>query len=891
MPKKIFELAKELDLGALDLVEKLKSFGFSVRNHMATLSDEEIDKAMGLMKEADPAGKKEVKKKVVKKRAKKKVAAKSSDEAEKKENKKKVVTVRRKTVKKKLVATPSEEVAKETEISDVPAEPTPITTRESAAPVEEGEGSGLRVVHMPEPAAVEAAPVVAEATAEEKSSKEYLKPDKMHTFTPVFIPPEEVAAKKEKTAEAPKKPEAEDPNSKVAGTPVTKAADSKKRLGGLAAMVAKPKVANKARDLVQMRADEELKNYSTAAPGKSLYRQFGKKKIFSGSKQQTRVLGVKDSKRVVGLHKGAKVSELALKLKVKFSELQLKCLELNLLVSMNDFLGMDLCEKVATFYDYRVEDIAFYEEKMLATSEDKDKDKKKVGRNPIITIMGHVDHGKTTLLDYIREAKVASGEAGGITQHIGAYSVQVNDSTLTFLDTPGHAAFGAMRQRGAQVTDLVVLVVAADDGVMPQTKESIRYAQNAGCPIIVAVNKMDKEEANPDRVKQELVEFDLTPEEWGGQTLFIPISALKGDGVDTLLESISLQSEMLELEANPKGRAKGVVIESKIETGRGPICTILVQTGTLKKGDFLVVGETYGRSRSLMDYNGKDLKAAGPSTPVQVLGLNNPPSPGDLLDVVKNEREAKKIVENRINERKALENAPIAEKQVSLEDFFASAQGPGEETKILNLIVRSDVQGSYEAIRSSLECLGNEEVNVKVIGGGVGPITDSDVTLAGSCGGFIFGFNMRPVTSARRLAEQTGVEVKTYSIIYELINDVKLALEGLLDPEEIEVYIGRAEVRETFSIPKIGVIAGSSVIDGKIQRGCNIRLLREGKIVFDGKMSSLKRFKDDVKEVANGYECGIGLENFNDVKQSDLFEAYTIEKKARKLEAAVEATL
>jgi translation initiation factor IF-2 len=442
-----------------------------------------------------------------------------------------------------------------------------------------------------------------------------------------------------------------------------------------------------------------------------------------------------------------------------------------------------------------------------------------------------------------------------------------------------------MRQRGADVTDIVVLVVAADDGVMPQTKESIRYAKKAGSPIIVAVNKMDKEGATPDRVKQELTEFELVSEDWGGDTMFVPISALKGDGIDDLLEAIKLQAEMMDLREDDKGAAEGMIIESKIETGRGAVATVLVQKGTLKKGDAVVCGENYGRARSLMDTTGKTIQSAGPSIPVQILGFNTVPSPGDTLNVIKNEREAKKVVDNRIAERQKLENAkkPIV---ASLEDFFAATPiGDQKEKKILNLIVRSDVQGSYEAIRDAVETIGNDEVGVEVLTGGVGAITDNDVQMANNANGYLIGFNMRPVTSARKMAENLGVEVRTYSIIYELINDVTMAVEGMLEPEKIEKYIGRAEVRDTFTIPKIGTVAGSAVIDGKIERGCNIRLLREGKIMYDGKLSTLKRFKDEVKEVSNGYECGMALEGYDDIKTNDLIEAYLLEEKKRKLES------
>jgi translation initiation factor IF-2 len=581
--------------------------------------------------------------------------------------------------------------------------------------------------------------------------------------------------------------------------------------------------------------------------------------------------------------------ELAQKLSQRFESFANKALEMNLLVREDDYIGVKLSNQLAGLYNYRVEDKAFSEEAILNKPTGEDKSAFPT-RNPIITIMGHVDHGKTSLLDYIRKAKVASGEAGGITQHIGAYSVNVKNSTLTFLDTPGHAAFGAMRQRGANVTDVVVLVVAADDGVMPQTVESIKYCKNANVPVIVAVNKIDKPAANPDKVKQGLVDYGLLPEEWGGETQYVHVSALTGEGVDNLLEAIQLQAEIMDLRENAKAPAEGVVIESKIEVGRGPVATILVQKGTLSKGDAIVVGETSGRARSLMDFSGKMLNSAGPSTPVQILGLEQVPTPGDILNVVKNEREAQKIVDNRINERKSMAATNVEAKKVSLEDFFANAQNNSEaEKKVLKLIIRSDVQGSYEAICSAVEKLGNSEVSVEVIGGGVGAITDNDVNLAASSKGFILGFNMRPVTTARRIAEDKGVDIKTYSIIYELINDVTLALEGMLTPERIEKYIGRAQVRETFNIPKVGMIAGCAVIDGKIERGGNIRLLRDGKIIHDGKLSTLKRFKDEVKEVKNGYECGMALENFNDIKVEDIIEAYIMEEKKRTL--SQEATL
>lgn len=890
MPK-IFELAKDLDIGAIDLVEKLKAEGFSVRNHMSVLSEEDTEKALALFRpKADESKskktKKKTKKKAAKKVVKKKVVKKTAKAVteETPEEKTEVAavetegetTAKDKTTKKKASVV-RKKASKIKEEKEQKALEKAKREEEEKIKAEQKEESpkGLQVVYDPlnEPA----------AESEEKEESENIDDQRKrpHSFTPVYVPEEIESTERKSDSPAGNKtfgPDAtpKDP-SKEPGT--------KKRMGDLAQMMAKGKAQKK--DLTQIRADEEMKTYSMGIVGKVAYTPVGKKKVYHGPSKSTEITEVKDNKRVVNIPGVCTGAELAKKLKVKFKEFANKALDLNLLMKSEDYIGIQLATELAALYDYRVNDTSFNEDEIIAKVDDKEKEALP-SRFPVVTIMGHVDHGKTTLLDYIREAKVVDSEAGGITQHIGAYQVPVGNSKITFLDTPGHAAFGAMRQRGANVTDIVILVVAADDGVMPQTKESIRFCKNAGVPVIVAVNKMDKEAANPDRVKQELVEFELTPEDWGGDTIFCPISALKGDGVDELLENIKLQAEMMELTADPKGKPQGVVIESRVEDGRGPVATVLIQTGTLKKSDSIVVGETFGRARSLTDHKGNTLEKVGPSTPVQILGLNDAASPGDILNTTKNEREAKKIVENRIVERKKLETTTQKKEVVSLEDFFASAT-ESEEKKVLKLIVRTDVQGSFEAIKNSLNALGNDEVAVEVIGGGVGAINDNDVMLASSSKGYILGFNMRPITSARKLAEEQGVDVKTYSIIYELIEDVTAALEGLLDPERIEVYIGRAQVKETFSIPKIGLIAGSAVIDGKIKKGCNIRLLREGKIVYDGKMSSLKRFKDDVKEVTNGLECGIGLENFNDVKTDDVFEAYMLEEKQRKLEVHFDA--
>jgi translation initiation factor IF-2 len=903
MAKKVFELANEIGLGAIDLVEKLKAMGFNVRNHMASLNDEEVAKARAALetreKKSSPV-KKAVVTKVIKKdvQPSDEIAASSPEKEDVHE-----VPMIAKVAAPEVASSPAQVQTPAVQV-EVPAPPTAEMTSEDKPKMvtvkrktkAQKEEEDKRAIEAKEEAAAHAAEqAIARAAHSEQVSassfntsstvrardpkKDYYE-EKRHTFTPVFVPEE----KKKEVPTTEKKPLETRLQPRRPGEELTPEEEEKdkKRMGDLAAAVGKKGVASGKRDLTVIRADEELK-YASALVGKAIYTPPKKKKVYTGPTQRTVITEVKESKRFITVNGVVTAEDLAQKLSIKFESFANRLLELNLLVKSDDYIGLDLATEIAALYNYRVEDVAFSEEEVLNKKSGEDKSEFPV-RNPIITIMGHVDHGKTSLLDYIRKAKVASGEAGGITQHIGAYSVLVKDTTLTFLDTPGHAAFAAMRQRGANVTDIVVLVVAADDGVMPQTVESIRFCKNAKVPIIVAVNKIDKSSANPDKVKQGLTEFELLPEDWGGQTQYVHVSAMTGEGIDNLLEAIQLQAEIMDLRENSKGPAEGVVIESKIEVGRGPVTTILIQKGTLNKSDAIVVGETSGRARSLMDFAGKMLNSAGPSTPVQILGLESVPNPGDVLNVVRNEREAVKIVENRINERKALANTSVEAKKVSLEDFFATAQNNSEaEKKVLKLIIRSDVQGSYEAIRTAVEQLGNNEVSVEVIGGGVGAITDNDVNIAASSKAFIFGFNMRPVTTARRIAEEKGVDIKTYSIIYELINDVTLALEGMLTPEKVEKYIGRAQVRETFSIPKFGTIAGTAVVDGKIERGCSIRLLRDGKIIYDGKLSTLKRFKDEVKEVKNGYECGMALENFNDIKIEDLIEAYIMEDKKRTL--------
>ncbi|HAZ12460.1 MAG: translation initiation factor IF-2 [Bdellovibrionales bacterium GWA2_49_15] len=954
MPKKVFELAKELNLKPLELVEKLREHGIVVRSHMSELSDDDAVKIVGILAPPTPAASDKTSKGGVvrKKVAKPTVVAPESAKRDGALDGQPVMTeaslqaegaassvldknisdagkgvkgavVRKKvTVRKKgsvegsteeamaSVAAETETVEQESQGVEAPQHEPQVTTEK----VEDlHKRKGLRVVALPvKQLIVEAAPEEVEATVEEvvetskPASKDYFE-EKVHRFTPVFIPPKVEPKKVPERAAEPRKKDKDgvdipmtEAEAEIEGKRRSKEIEtdadeksSKKRLGGLASIMSgKRPILSRSQALSHVRAETELKSYSLLSGlGRPIYSAVKRKKVYSGPAGQTEKTEVKESKRVIYIHQVITAQELAQKLSQKFQDFADQMLDINLLVKPTDYIGINLANEMAALYNYRVEDSSFDESEVLVSAEEAKRDKTEDPlRPPVVTIMGHVDHGKTSLLDYIRKAKIAEGEAGGITQHIGAYTVKVKDKSITFLDTPGHAAFANMRQRGANLTDIVILVVAADDGVMPQTKESIRFCQTAKVPIIVAMNKMDKEGANPEKIKTALTEFHLTAEDWGGETQFVPISAVKGTGIDNLLDGILLQSEIMELRASGKGLAKGVVIESKIEQGRGPVATVLIQEGTLRKGDPIVVGETFGRARSLTDYLGNNLLEAGPSTPVQILGLESVPSPGDSVYAVKNEREAKKIVDSRISKRKELEAVP-EKKKMSLEDFFGEAKNE-DEVKNLNLVVRSDVQGSFEAIKNSLEALSNSEVVVKVVGGGVGAISDSDVLLAASSKAFIIGFNMRPLSTARRLAEEHGIDIKTYSIIYDLINDVTLALEGLLTPEYVEEFVGRAEVRNVFNIPKIGAIAGSYVTDGKIQHGCNVRLLRSGKIVYDGKLTSLKRFKDDAKEVKTGFECGVGLENYNDIKVGDIFEVYHMAAKKRKLEdvAAADAS-
>lgn len=566
------------------------------------------------------------------------------------------------------------------------------------------------------------------------------------------------------------------------------------------------------------------------------------------------------------------VAELANKMAVKATEIIKTMMKMGEMVTINQVIDQETAQLVAEEMGHKV---ILRKENELEESvlEDRDVNAEKVTRAPVVTIMGHVDHGKTSLLDYIRKAKVAAGEAGGITQHIGAYHVETEDGKMiTFLDTPGHAAFTSMRARGAKATDIVVLVVAADDGVMPQTIEAIQHAKAAGVPIVVAVNKIDKPEANPDRVEQELLQHEVIAEKFGGDTQFVYVSAKKGTGVDELLDAILLQSEVLELTAVKDGMASGVVIESYLDKGRGPVATILVQSGTLHRGDIVLCGFEYGRVRAMRDEDGKDIDAAGPSIPVEVLGLSGVPAAGDEATVVRDEKKAREVALYRQGKFRDVKLA--RQQKAKLENMFSNmAEGDVAE---LNVIVKADVQGSVEAIVQSLQELSTDEVKVKVVGSGVGGITETDATLAAASNAIVLGFNVRADASARRIIESENIDLRYYSIIYELLNEIKAAMSGMLQPEFKQEIIGLAEVRDVFRHPKFGAIAGCMVTEGVVKRNNPIRVLRDNVVIFEGELESLRRFKDDVSEVRNGMECGIGVKNYNDVKVGDQIEVFEV---------------
>jgi len=613
--------------------------------------------------------------------------------------------------------------------------------------------------------------------------------------------------------------------------------------------------------------------------GEALYAKSRGKKGKKGGKskevkaQKTLITTPKAIKRRIKIDETIVLSDLAKRMGIKASEMIKKLLMLGIMATVNQTIDFETAVLVASEFEYEVEKASFEEESVMNLDESDDPDKMAM-RPPVVTIMGHVDHGKTSLLDVIRTTRVTEIEAGGITQHIGAYSVSTDGGQITFLDTPGHEAFTAMRARGATVTDIVVLVVAADDGVMPQTIEAINHAKVAGVPIIVAINKMDKPGADPDRVMRELADQGLVPEDWGGDTIFVKVSAKQKWGITELLEMILLQAEVLELKANPEKHARGYVVESKLDAGRGPVATILIQEGTLRAGDPVVCGVHHGKIRAMLNDVGNPVKEAGPSIPIEVLGLTGVPNAGEELLVLEDDKSAKQVSEHRVQKQRSIELAKTS--RMSLEKLFERMKDG--EVKELNVIIKADVHGSLEALNDSLTKLSNEEVTIRVIHSATGTVTESDISLAAVSNAIIIGFNIRPSLKIQSMAQEENVDMRFYNIIYNVIKDVKDAILGMMDSTYEDRVLGQAEVRQVFHVPKVGAVAGCYVIDGKIQRGFRIRLIRDGVIIHDGKIASLRRFKDDAREVMSGYECGIGIESFNDIKVGDIIECYYLEE-------------
>ena len=718
---------------------------------------------------------------------------------------------------------------------------------------------------------------VAEEKAQEATAEEAKPQDKKQSPKPAAKPQQKAAPEKKSES----KPFEKRADKKNNDTPIqARTKGDKRTIDTRGSNIDLEKYNEKYDEIVPENA--RMKDRDTAKKQKinQKSKQYRKQGMRSGKKEteQERLarIAAERAKKQIVIKVGDEITvgELASRLKVTAAEVIKKLFLYGIMASINEVIDFDTAEIVATDLGAKVEKevVVTIEDKIIDDSEDDEANL--LPRSPVVCVMGHVDHGKTSLLDAIRHTSVTSTESGGITQHIGAYRVNLDGEEITFLDTPGHAAFTSMRARGAMATDIAILVVAADDGIMPQTIEAINHAKAAGIQIVVAINKMDKPDVNPDRILQQLTEHEIVPEEWGGDTICVPVSAKTGMNIDKLLESVLLIAEMKELKANPNRKAKGIVIEAKLDKGRGPIATLLVQNGTLKSGDIIVAGTAVGRVRVMTDYKGKKIDEAGPSVPVEIAGLAEAPNAGDAFDAVSDERLARELVEQRKqNEKEAQFNSV---QKVTLDNLFSTIEAG--EMKELNIIVKADVQGSVEAVKQSLEKLSNEEVRVRVIHGGVGAVNESDVMLAHASNAIIIGFHVRPDPVAAANAERDHVEMRMYMVIYDCIEDVEAAIKGMLAPKYRDVELGRIEVRSTFKISNVGTIAGCYVLGGKVQRNAKIRVVRDGIVIAEDEIDSLRRFKDDVKEVNTGYECGIGLVKFNDIKEGDIFEAYITEE-------------
>ncbi len=827
---RVYEVARELGVENRDLIQRMATLGIQVRNHMSVLDPAEVDR---------------VKRALDKDRSETLV-----------EERIRPTVVRRKRRKK---AEPKAAAGEPAEAAQAPSVEPPAPA-EAAAPASMSEPPPVETPAAPEsvsPTPTEPEPKRKKRAPEPPPAEAQLQPEEEQgRFAHDPLPPGVMRRGKAKAPGA---------------APLSEGARRR---------IVAEHAAQREQQAPRRR---EIRGRSSIGPTGRPQGRPGKKRLQPGKKpKQTEITVPSAQKRVIRIDDNIQLQTLAQRMSLKATDVLMRLMELGVSgVHINSTLDADTASVLASEFNYEVENVARSEDEIVgdARGEFEDLATDRQHRAPVVTVMGHVDHGKTSLLDKIRESDVVGGEAGGITQHIGAYRVDTNQGTVVFLDTPGHEAFTAMRARGAQATDIVILVVAADDGVMPQTKEAVNHAQAAEVPIVVAINKIDKPEANADKVKNELAALGLQPEDWGGDTIYIPCSAITGDGIDSLLENVLLQAELLELTANSSIPAQGVVLEAYLDRGRGPVANVLIRDGALDTGDYVVAGGSWGRVRAMTDDRGKQLSQAGPATPVEVLGLAELPAAGDLFYQVTDQRRAQEVAGAR-KKPGAPGTAPLTGPR-GLDQLQALMQtGDVQE---LRLVVKADVQGSVEALQGALSDLGTEQVKVNVIHTGVGGITENDVMLASASQAIVLGFNVRPQGKASSTSKKEGVEIRTYNVIYEAIDDVKAAMTGLLAPKVVQADLGKAEVRQTFGIPKIGTIAGCMVLEGKINRGARARLVRDGIVVWEGPMGSLRRFKEDVKEVQAGMECGIGLQGFNDVKEKDVIECYE--------EKQVEATL
>ena len=854
---RVYELARDLNMTNKVLIAKLNDMDIDVKSHMSALEEDTISKVKSSLYGA------------------------KEETVEETRIKPTVIRRRRKRVKVEAVESPEvEEQATEAATARADAAPQDVNQK-AAADEEADEAAEMAAAEEPEKADVTAGEETAPDQEAAKPGKVRKKEPSAKIIKLPVRPPEKPL--KEKKA-APQK-------AKVEALPSRKGIGEKPPPSENLAPSAKKKRKRK-KQYEESEVDKKFlkKKISfrkkAVVEGEDLYgagyrprkqRKLGKGKKPTGG-QKTQITVAKAIKRRIKIDDAIVLSELAKRMGIKASEIIKFMMGMGSMATVNQTIDFDTASLIANEFEYEVERASFEEEALL--KQETDDPSKLAPRPPVVTIMGHVDHGKTSLLDVIRKSRISETEAGGITQHIGAYLVNTDKGQIAFLDTPGHEAFTAMRARGAQVTDIVVLVVAADDGVMPQTVEAINHAKAAEVPIIVAINKIDKQNAEPDKVQRELAEIGLTPEEWGGDTIFIKVSAKEAEGIEDLLEMISLQAEVLELKANPDKLATGHVVEAKIDSGRGPLATVLVKEGTLTAGEPVVCGMHYGRIRAMLDDRGKQIESAGPSIPVEIVGLSGVPMAGDEFFTLKDEKNAKQVSEHRQQKQRSKELAQSS--RLSLDKLYERMQAG--EVKDLNLIIKADVHGSIEALNDSLTKLSNEEVNVNVVHSASGTIAESDISLATVSNAIIIGFNVRPTPKVQALGNEENVDMRFYSVIYDVIKDVKNAMAGMMASTFEEQVLGTAEVREVFQIPKVGSIAGCYVTDGKIERGQNLRLLRDGVVVFEGKNSSLRRFKDDVKEVQAGYECGIGIEHFNDIKVGDTIDCYRLKEIRPELE-------